>query len=102
MIYVVATIQVGKGKREQFLAEFHKLVPKVHAEEGCLEYGPMIDADTDIAAAEGMRDDTVVVLEKWSSLSSLKAHLGAPHMLEFREQAKSLITGRRLEILTPA
>ena len=37
MIVVIATIEVHAAKREAFLAEFHKLVPLVRAEAGCLE-----------------------------------------------------------------
>jgi hypothetical protein len=43
MIYVIATIEVVAGKREQFLEEFRRLVPEVLAEQGCLFYGPTID-----------------------------------------------------------
>ncbi len=99
MIHVVATIEVAAGKREDFLEEFHKLVPLVHAEQGCVEYGPAVDAET--ALAEN-RPDTVVVLEKWADLSALQAHLEAQHMVEFREQVKSLVRGTKLQVLRPA
>ena len=39
MIHVVAKIEVVPGKRDAFLDEFHRLVPEVLAEEGCVEYG---------------------------------------------------------------
>ena len=34
MIYVIATLEVKPGKREAFLAEFHRNMPKVRAEKG--------------------------------------------------------------------
>ena len=34
MIHVIAAIEVKPGKREAFLAEFHKLMPSVRAEAG--------------------------------------------------------------------
>ncbi|MBI1830559.1 MAG: antibiotic biosynthesis monooxygenase, partial [Planctomycetes bacterium] len=43
MIHVIATITVKPGKRDAFLAEFHRIVPAVHAEAGCIEYGPSVD-----------------------------------------------------------
>ena len=35
-------------ERDAFLAEFQRIVPLVHAEAGCLEYGPTIDVPTGI------------------------------------------------------
>ena len=48
MIHVMATIDLRDGKRAEFLDEFHKLVPMVKAEDGCIEYGPNVDVDTGI------------------------------------------------------
>jgi quinol monooxygenase YgiN len=102
MIFVIATIEVKPGKREAFLAEFHKLMPKVHAEKGCIEYGPAVDAKTDIKAQIPLRKDTVTIVEKWESLKALQAHLAAPHMGEYREAVKDLVKGVTLQILQPA
>ena len=44
MIYVVAIITAKPGMREAILKEFRANVPAVHAEQGCIEYGPAIDA----------------------------------------------------------
>ena len=41
MIVVIATIETAPGRRNDLLAIFRGLVPKVHAEQGCLEYTPM-------------------------------------------------------------
>ncbi|HXZ37664.1 MAG TPA: antibiotic biosynthesis monooxygenase family protein, partial [Thermodesulfobacteriota bacterium] len=43
MIYVVATIELAEGKRDDFLKRVRQLVPEVRAEKGCVEYGPAID-----------------------------------------------------------
>ncbi len=101
MIYVIATIEVKPGKRDAFLAEFRKLVPKVHAEEGCLEYGPTLDAETDIKVQIPLRENVVTIVEKWESVEALKAHLKAPHMAEYREKVKDLVGGVYLQILKP-
>ncbi len=42
MIYVVATIELVEGKREEFLAEQRNLLPLVRAEAGCIEYVPTV------------------------------------------------------------
>ncbi|MCB1804273.1 MAG: antibiotic biosynthesis monooxygenase, partial [Candidatus Competibacteraceae bacterium] len=39
MIHVLATIQLKPGQRAAFLQEFHQVMPKVHQEQGCIEYG---------------------------------------------------------------
>src|SRR3712207_1337154 len=57
MVHVIATIQLQPGRRDAFLAEFHKLVPLVRAEDGCLEYGPAVDILTGIPVQDPVRDD---------------------------------------------
>ncbi len=102
MIHVLATIELNAGGREEFLREFHRIVPLVRAETGCVEYGPAIDADTDIAAQKREGANTVVVVEKWESLDTLKAHLQAPHMVDYRPRVKHLVKSTTLRILQPA
>lgn len=49
MIHVIATIELAPGTREAYLAVFRKLIPDVRAEKGCVEYGPAIDSQADLA-----------------------------------------------------
>lgn len=49
-----------------------------------------------------MRENVVVILEKWESLAALKAHLAAPHMAEYRQRVKDLVAGVTLQIVEPA
>jgi quinol monooxygenase YgiN len=102
MIHVIATIEVAPGKRDAFLAEFRRLVPLVRAEAGCLEYGPTVDAVTDIPAQVPPRDHVVTIIEKWESLAALKAHLSAPHMADYRNRVKDLVVSVKLHVLQPA
>jgi quinol monooxygenase YgiN len=102
MIHVIATIELRPGRRDEFLAEFRRLVPLVRAEVGCLEYGPTVDARTDIAAQPPVRDDVVVVVEKWASLAALKSHLVAAHMQEYRARVKELVAKVELRVLESA
>lgn len=100
MIIVLARIQTIPGKRDEFLAEFQRLVPEVRAEAGCIEYGPAVDAVTDLPAQ--LTDaDVVMVVEKWESLEALKAHLVAPHMVSYRTRVKDLVAGTQLQVLDP-
>ncbi len=102
MISVLATIEVKDGQRDAFLKIFKELVPKVLAENGCVEYGPWLDAENAILDPPVMRDNVVIVIEKWESLEALTAHLKAPHMLEFRKATEGLRVGAGLQILGPA
>jgi quinol monooxygenase YgiN len=102
LIHVIATVELHRGRRGAFLDEFRKVVPHVLAEPGCLEYGPAVDAATDIAAQLPPREDVVTIVEKWEGLEDLRRHLTAPHMLEYRPRVKEMIAGSTLVILTPA
>ncbi len=101
MIYVIATIEVRPGKREAFLAEFHRNMPNVRAEKGCIQYGPTVDLKTDIKAQIPLRENTVTIIEKWESLQALQTHLQAPHMGEYRERVKDILAGLTLQVLEP-
>ncbi len=102
MICVIATIELAEGRRADFLAAFGQIVPKVLEESGCLEYGPMVDLETNIPAQSPLRENVVVIVEKWSDLDSLEAHLMAPHMLEYRKAVKEMVLGTSLQVLQPA
>ena len=101
MILVLVTVEVKDAQRDRFLEEFAKIVPLVRAEAGCIEYGPTLDAETDIEGQVGPRENVVTIVEKWESLEHLKAHLTAPHMLEYRPKVKPLLAQTRLQILKP-
>jgi quinol monooxygenase YgiN len=102
MIHVIATIELHPGRREQFLAEFRRVVPLVRAEDGCIEYGPTVDCTTDIAAQLAPRPDVVTVVEKWESLDHLKRHLVAPHMEEYRPRVRDMVARTTLVVSEPA
>jgi quinol monooxygenase YgiN len=102
MIHVIATIDLVAGKRAAFLVEFHKLVPLVLDEQGCIEYGPTVDLATGIAAQIPLREDVVTIVEKWESLEALHVHLQAPHMGPYRARVKDLVKGVQLQVLQQA
>lgn len=102
MIHVIATIQLAAGRRAGFLDEFHKLMPLVHAETGCVEYGPGIDLEHGIPGQPSVRDDVVTVVEKWETLPELHAHLASPHMIAYRKTVSDMVTGVEIRVLDPA
>lgn len=101
MITVIATVHCHPGTRDSFLAEFHRIVPLVLEEEGCLEYAPTIDAETGIGN-QSLDDDRIVIVEKWESVETLKAHLVAPHMVEYRPRVRDFIESSELRVLETA
>jgi quinol monooxygenase YgiN len=101
MIHVLATVDLAPGTREAFLKEFRALLADVRAEKGCIEYGPAIDADTDIPTQFKIGADRVMVIEKWDSVAALKAHAVAPHMQAYRARVKDYVRGMELRVLAP-
>jgi quinol monooxygenase YgiN len=99
MIHVLAIITAKPGQRGTLLQAFKAIVPTVHAEAGCIEYGPVVDVD---GADPAFGPDTFVVVEKWESLDTLKAHSVAPHMKAYGEKTKDLVAKRAVHVLTDA
>jgi quinol monooxygenase YgiN len=102
MIHVLAVITTKPGKREAVLREFRANMPAVHAEDGCIEYGPAVDAEGMGAIQTAFGPDTFVVIEKWASADALKAHAKAPHMAAYAARTKDMIANRIIHVLSPA
>ena len=102
MIHVVAIITAKPGKREEILEAFRANMPAVHAEAGCIEYGPAIDAEGVGSFQTKFGPDTFLVLEKWESVDHLNAHAASPHMKAYGAKTKDLIASRVIHVLSPA
>lgn len=102
MIRVIATIELAEGRRDDFLAIFRELGPKVRAEAGCREYAAWIDMPTILGSQPPARESVVTILEKWESVEALETHLMAPHMQEFRKATETMRRGIQLRLLEPA
>jgi quinol monooxygenase YgiN len=101
MIHVVAIITAKSGMRETILKEFRGNMPAVHAEKGCIEYGPAIDADGIGGFQTKFGPDTFVVIEKWESPEALKAHAASPHMAAYAAKTRDMIASRTVHVLQP-
>ena len=101
MIHVVAFITATPGERDSVLADFLANVPAVHAEAGCIEYGPAIDPPG-MASPDPIGPDTFAVIEKWESPAHLEAHAKAPHMLDYRRRTADRTAARVVHILSSA
>ena len=102
MIHVVAVITTKPGKRAEVLKHFNANVPAVRAEKGCIEYGGAIDAENALPIQTKWGAETFLVIEKWESMETLRAHAAAPHMAAYGAKVKDLIASRVIHILSPA
>jgi quinol monooxygenase YgiN len=102
MLHVIAIITAKPGQREAILQAFRANLPAVRAEQGCIEYGPAIDA-ADVGPFQTKAGpDTIVVIEKWADAAALKAHAAAPHMAAYAAKVKDLIASRVIHVLQSA
>ena len=102
MIRVVAILTAKPGRRDELLALFRANMPAVHAEQGCIEYQPFVDADGFAGFQAPIGPDAFVVLESWASADALKAHAAAPHMATYGRASKELIAERKIHIFQGA
>ncbi|MBV9757476.1 MAG: antibiotic biosynthesis monooxygenase [Alphaproteobacteria bacterium] len=101
MIHVVAIITAKPGLREAILQAFRANMPAVHAEQGCIEYAPAIDAEGIGGFQTAFGPDSFVVIEKWESPEALKAHAASPHMAAYAAKTRDWIASRVIHVLAP-
>ncbi len=102
MIHILAMITTKPGQRETVLEAFRANMPAVHAEDGCIEYGPAIDASGIGAIQTKLGDDTFVVIEKWETPEALAAHAKSAHMVAYGAKTKDMLASRVIHVLSPA
>ena len=102
LVHVVAVITAHSGKREEILSAFKKNVPLVHQEDGCIEYGAVIDTENVGPFQAKLGEDTFFVIEKWESLDHLMAHATSDHMKSYAAKTKDLIANRQIHVLSAA
>jgi quinol monooxygenase YgiN len=98
MINVVASIRVKAAKLSDYLAILKANMHVVRKEKGCIEYVPTIDLDAKLPP-QVLDKNCVTLLEKWESMDAIHAHLGAPHMLAYREKAKDMVESVTFKVL---
>src|SRR5471032_3116873 len=101
MIHVLAIITAKPGQRDAILAAFRANMPAVHAEAGCIEYGPAVDAEGMGGFQTRLGPDTFAAIEKWESVDALKAHAATPHMAAYGAKTKELVASRVIHVLSP-
>ena len=99
MIHVIAVITTKPGQRASVLTAFNANVPAVHAEQGCIEYRPVIDAEGAGLIQTEMGADTFMVIEKWETMDDLAAHAKSAHMAAYASKVKDAIAERAVHVL---
>jgi quinol monooxygenase YgiN len=102
MIHVLAIITAKPGQRDAVLEQFRANVPAVLAEEGCIEYGPVVDAEPKASIQTSLGPDSFAVIEKWATPAALMAHAASPHMAAYGARVKDLLASRVIHVLVPA
>ncbi|OED43423.1 antibiotic biosynthesis monooxygenase [Chromatiales bacterium (ex Bugula neritina AB1)] len=100
MIHVIAVITTKAGQRQQVLDAFRRNMPAVHAEKGCIEYRPVVDAADAGPIQTPIGADSFMVIEKWDSMEDLTAHASSAHMAAYANEVKALIADRAVHVLT--
>ena len=99
MIHVVAILTAKPGQRVAVLQALHGNLDAVLAEQGCLEYGPVIDA---VHTPSPFGPDTILVIEKWANEDALAAHAKSAHMAAYAAATRDLVASRVIHVLQPA
>lgn len=98
MIYVIASVRLKAGKKDEFLDVLNANVPKVRAEKGCIEYIPTVDIESGLPP-QVMDENVVTIIEQWESQEALRDHLEAPHMVAYKEKVEDMVERVTLKVL---
>ncbi len=102
MLNIVAIITAKPGMRSAVLDAFNANVPAVLAEDGCIEYAAVIDAEGMGGFQAKLGEDSFAVIEKWESKEALMTHAVSPHMKEYGKATKDMVQDKAIHILTAA
>ena len=89
MIHVVAVVTAKPGKREEILQHFRANVPACRAEKGCIEYGPVVDAENALGFQTKI---AAYLLALFCVFTALVFHSGPINVPDFPEGANGLLT----------
>jgi quinol monooxygenase YgiN len=102
MIHVLAIITAKPGEREAVLTAFRANMPAVHAEDGCVQYEPVIDEPEGGPSQTKLGADSFCVVERWESMAALTAHSQSAHMKAYGAKVKEQLASRVIHVLTAA
>lgn len=92
MIYVVATLTLKHGAKQNLIEPARACIAETRREAGCISYD-LLASVTD--------DDTMVFIERWESREALTTHSKQPHLAVWREASTPHLVSRKIEVVHP-
>ncbi|MEX0956858.1 MAG: putative quinol monooxygenase [Rhizobiaceae bacterium] len=92
MIYVVATLNIKPGAKEQLLEPARACIAETRKEKGCISYD-LLESLTE--------PETMVFVERWETRDDLTAHSKQPHLAVWRDASNPHLVSRTIEIVHP-
>jgi quinol monooxygenase YgiN len=99
VIHVIASIQAKQGQRDALVRAFQKILGRVQAKPGCLEYTLALHAETDLAGQAPYDSNVVTIVEKWSDLAALNLHLADPSFLDWLASQWDMVETASMQVL---
>ncbi|MDO6593383.1 putative quinol monooxygenase [Neptuniibacter sp. 1_MG-2023] len=99
MIHVIATIKTNQGCKNKVLEALLAIQPKVLLEEGCHQYEPLDDVQSELPRQVSFRSDTIVLIEQWESVENLKTHLATPLLKQYQKMVGDWVQNVSLQVL---
>ncbi len=96
MIHVNARAEIKPECLDAYIEILKDLVPKVRAEEGCIQYEPCFDW-----SADGSHAPVITMVETWTTKELLDAHLAGPNIADFRKKIVGMRGASSCNILVP-
>ena len=88
-----------EADKADYIAQTKAILDAVRREDGCIEYRLLGDAETDWEKPQRFGERTLWMLEKWASVTSLKAHLQTPHMKAFGPKVSGMKSASTFHVL---
>jgi quinol monooxygenase YgiN len=101
MVYVYASVQVKKGRVQDFIKLFKTYSAEVKKEPGCIDYLPAVDLNTG-SPFQTKDENSVYIIEKWKDMGSLGVHLNSPAFQKEQEKEKDMVEGVMIKIMQEA
>lgn len=99
MVYVVVTMQIKKGRVDEFLKMAEELSGFIVKEPGCLAFDFTREVKSPLGIQEPIDPDRVTLIERWESMEALEVHTQPSASPDPRKQELSQAMGDMRESL---
>jgi quinol monooxygenase YgiN len=99
MIHVIATVTARPGQRAAVVDAFCRAAPAVRAKPGCLQYDLALPTPSGLPGQAAYEAGDLVVVEQWTSLADLVAHLGDEQYRAWYLQVHPCLSRASMQVL---